>query len=574
MAPTSSPPEINIEPEYCPQAIIDWCNHIASQDHKPRGSSSRDLSLKAKKHLCALGWKFWYIDKKYKWELRYTSPNNGKTYISLRRACESCIAEGLEKGTPQIVPVLQEHPSKPKKKKQRICKEERQSDAEEHSESELEERGRVVRRAKRVWNEDGAQGSGSSQRNPRKIISWLLDNKVVALHSRVFCGGANNVVKKGKLMHCGIACDCCGLVFSISRFEAHAECNKHRPSATIILEDGRSLLDCQNQVLSSNAKVVNDSVCSHCRFGGDVMLCDCCPSSFHLDCLGLDSVPDGDWFCPRCCCKICHKPRCKEDCADDLDDNSALICDQCERKYHVGCLKARGFTRLGNHPPRKIWFCTRSCEKLYFRLQDLIGKENLVGEDNLIWTLLKIVESDESEESDPSSREFEGLSKIKKKLNLAVGLLHECFDPLIDAFSGRDIVADVIFSRGLEFSRLDFSGFYTVVLERNNELISVATIRIFGQSVAEIPLVGTWSKFRRLGMCRILMNEIEKKLSDLGVRRLVLPSTHNVIHTWTNSFGLERMTVSDKFQFLEHTFLDFQDTIMCHKPLLNASINY
>jgi len=33
---------------------------------------------------------------------------------------------------------------------------------------------------------------------------------------------------------------------------------------------------------------------------------------------------------------------------------------------------------------------------------------------------------------------------------------------------------------------------------------------VFGQKVAEVPLVGTRIQYRRLGMCRILMNELEK----------------------------------------------------------------
>ena len=106
-----------------------------------------------------------------------------------------------------------------------------------------------------------------------------------------------------------------------------------------------------------------------------------------------------------------------------------------------------------------------------------------------------------------------------------------------------------------DLNRLNFEGFYTVLLEQNEELISVATIRwvydcattkyqavgfawnviaflvwfavyvpshfmvfwlaisfyrVFGQKVAEVPLVGTRIQYRRLGMCRILMGELEK----------------------------------------------------------------
>ncbi|XP_061364383.1 increased DNA methylation 1-like [Gastrolobium bilobum] len=342
---------------------------------------------------------------------------------------------------------------------------------------------------------------------------------------------------------------------------------------------GRSLLDCQREALSSsqqqNHHVVmqrdnvykdNDNICSICRYGGELVLCDTCPSSFHLSCLGLEQVPDGDWFCPPCCCKICNRPKYGEDCADNVD-YSILVCDQCEHKYHIGCLKTRGLTsNLENHP-NKNWFCNAHCENIFFSLQKLIGKPILVGADNLTLILLKTLKSDNH--GDLTSEDLERMSQIESKLSVALRVFHECFDPLIDALTGRDIISDVIFSRGSELNGSNFRGFYTVILERNDQVISAATIRIYGQKVAELPFVATRRKFQRLGMCSILMNELEKQLTHLGIERMILPSSPSVIDTWTNSFGFARMTDLDKFQFLDYTFLDFQDTIMCHKLLID-----
>ena len=33
--------------------------------------------------------------------------------------------------------------------------------------------------------------------------------------------------------------------------------------------------------------------------------------------------------------------------------------------------------------------------------------------------------------------------------------------------------------------------------------------RVYGEKVAELPLIGTRFRYRQLGMCRILMNELE-----------------------------------------------------------------
>ncbi|KAK7362185.1 hypothetical protein VNO77_04289 [Canavalia gladiata] len=235
-------------------------------------------------------------------------------------------------------------------------------------------------------------------------LSQLMDNKLVGLYSSVFCRDTNNEVKKRKLLRYGIACDCCGFVFSLARFEAHVGCTKHRPSATIFLEDGRSLLNCQRKAMKEEGpEIMNDSIRSVCHYSDELMLCDCCPSSFHPYCLGFDHVPG--------------------------------VCDQ-------------------------------DCEKVFLRLQKLIRKPFCVSGDDLIWTLMKAVQSDE----------LERLSQNERKLSVALGVLRECFDPFLDAFFGRDIVIDVIFSRGSELNCLNFRGFYNVVLEKNGEVIYVATI--------------------------------------------------------------------------------------------------
>lgn len=106
-----------------------------------------------------------------------------------------------------------------------------------------------------------------------------------------------------------------------------------------------------------------------------------------------------------------------------------------------------------------------------------------------------------------------------------------------------------------------------MLLEKNDELITVATVRVHGEKVAEVPLVGTRFKYRRLGMCRILMNELEKKLMELGVERLVLPAVPSVLNTWTTSFGFSKMAEPERLNFLDYTFLDFQGTVMCQKLL-------
>uniref|UniRef100_A0A6P4FFM2 Chromodomain-helicase-DNA-binding protein Mi-2 homolog n=1 Tax=Drosophila rhopaloa TaxID=1041015 RepID=A0A6P4FFM2_DRORH len=46
----------------------------------------------------------------------------------------------------------------------------------------------------------------------------------------------------------------------------------------------------------------DEEFCRICKDGGDLLCCDSCPSVYHRTCLNppLDSVPKGDWHCPRC----------------------------------------------------------------------------------------------------------------------------------------------------------------------------------------------------------------------------------------------------------------------------------
>jgi hypothetical protein len=58
---------------------------------------------------------------------------------------------------------------------------------------------------------------------------------------------------------------------------------------------------------------------------------------------------------------------------------------------------------------------------------------------------------------------------------------------------------------------------------------------------------------------------------ELGVERLVLPAVPSVLDTWTKSFGFSVMKESERLNFLDYTFLDFQGTVMCQKPLKHTS---
>lgn len=62
----------------------------------------------------------------------------------------------------------------------------------------------------------------------------------------------------------------------------------------------------EENIQKSKKKKENSNICSICRDGGNLLLCDKCPKSFHTHCLKMtkNSVPDREWFCPACLPKL------------------------------------------------------------------------------------------------------------------------------------------------------------------------------------------------------------------------------------------------------------------------------
>ncbi|KAH0859967.1 hypothetical protein HID58_088228 [Brassica napus] len=322
----------------------------------------------------------------------------------------------------------------------------------------------------------------------------------------------HTVRKHGKLTRAGIKCSCCRRIFSISGFEAHANGGSCRTAANIFLDDGRSLLECQveerKEAQPPNLLKIklrhgeNDIVCSVCHYGGKLILCDGCPSAFHATCLGLEDVPDGDWFCASCCCEACGLFIAKNT-SKYAKDNILISCKQCERKYHPSCLQDSLNTFLAEK-----WFCSKDCEEIFVNLRELIGKPREVClKKKLTWRLVQSLEQDTF---GTDASKIEAVAETHCKLSVALDVMHELFEPVKRRHSGGDLAEDVIFSRWSKYKRLNFSGFYTVLLERNDELITVATVRILGKKVAEMPFIGTRFQHRQHGMCRVFMDELEK----------------------------------------------------------------
>eukprot|EP01079_Euglenida_sp_SAG-EU17-18_P005533 gene5533-138_t len=96
--------------------------------------------------------------------------------------------------------------------------------------------------------------------------------------------------------------------------------------------------------------LIHCAACLGTNSNDNDLLCDDCDRPFHLACLGLEEPPKEEkWSCPRCagagelnihCCK-CHQ-------GDENDDD--ILCDGCDRPFHLACMAL-------DSVPEGDWLC-------------------------------------------------------------------------------------------------------------------------------------------------------------------------------------------------------------------------
>ncbi|KAM3205395.1 hypothetical protein P3L10_028805 [Capsicum annuum] len=102
-----------------------------------------------------------------------------------------------------------------------------------------------------------------------------------------------------------------------------------------------------------------------------------------------------------------------------------------------------------------------------------------------------------------------------------VSIFHDGFDPIVDSVTGRDFSP---FYGLWNIRGQDFGGMYSAILTVNSTVVSARILQIFGQDMAELPLVATRVGSKGKGYFQVLFSCIEKLLAFLSVRRFVLPS--------------------------------------------------
>lgn len=473
----------------------------------------------------------------------------------------------------------------------------------------------------------GSYGSASLSKSPsshKKATPGKLTRKDLGLHKLVFMGDTlpegtevgyyvgGKKKRQGYIKDSGILCDCCSSVLSPSQFEAHAgHASRRKPYNNIYTSNGVSLHELAVS-LSKNRKLSaseNDDLCSICADGGDLLLCDLCPRAFHTDCVGLSTIPKGDWCCRYCqsmhqrerclehndnaiaagrvagvdpieqiyerCIRIVQAPELsvggcvfcrRHDFSKAFGPRTVLLCDQCEREYHVGCLKDHKMADF-KEIPKEEWFCSRECSTIHAALQRSV----IYGEVQLQLSDLDIIKKHRESDSNANAnirwrllnRKTIG-PETKSLYTAAVSILHESFDAIVESTSGRDLIPCMVYGRSTNDQ--DFRGMYCAVLTVDSSVVSTGILRVLGSGVAELPLVATQPKSQGQGYFQLLFSCIEKLLSSLKIKHLVLPAATVAESIWTGKFGFSRITPD---QLNEYTggspTMSFHGTSMLHK---------
>ncbi|XVE76335.1 hypothetical protein DITRI_Ditri12bG0163800 [Diplodiscus trichospermus] len=411
-----------------------------------------------------------------------------------------------------------------------------------------------------------------------------------------------------------IVCCCCERELSPSRFEAHAGMAARRqPYRHIYTSNGFTLHDIALSLANGLCVTAgySDDMCAICGDAGDLLLCHECPQAFHPACLNLEHFPEGEWRCANCAyenrpgrkavsgeassmvrpivirltrvvkapvfeiggCAICRGYNFNS--STTLDDRTVFLCDQCEKEFHVGCLRDSGLCDLKEIPKGK-WFCCDYCSRIYGVLQSSVSNgvhiipisfSNIIRRKHLEKGLFVdgAIDCVQWQILSGKSHSDEHLPLLSS----AAAIFKECFDPIV-VEGAHDLIPVMVY--GKEITGLDFRGMYCVVLIVRSFVVSAGLLRIFGQEIAELPIVATSREHQGKGYFQALFACIERFLGSLNVKNLVLPAAEEALSIWTKKFGFTKMNEHKLSTYREQLqLMVFEGTSMLEKKVAQIS---
>ncbi|KAH7514236.1 hypothetical protein FEM48_Zijuj11G0067300 [Ziziphus jujuba var. spinosa] len=308
----------------------------------------------------------------------------------------------------------------------------------------------------------------------KTILSWLIDLNIIEDNAEVCYMdpvSPERVLLGGKATRSGIQCNCCGREMTVSDFEFHTRSTVNRPYQFIVLaNNGDSLLEYQKEAWNRNVEEKKIGF-----------------NNVEPIMSATDMNDDACIFC--------------------ADGGDLVCCEQCPSTIHSNCMDMEIYEKLGR----------------------LVNVKNELDE-GFSWTLLRHGDINSRE---PCQNLYEKI-ECNSKLSVAWNLLDQSFETIIDRHTKIDVVQSVVYGCGSNLNRVNFKGFCTAVLEKNDEVLCAATIRIHGRKLAEMPFVATQKAYRGKGMLKKLLVAIESALCYMNVENLVIPSAEDAKEMWIN----------------------------------------
>ncbi|KAL5809337.1 hypothetical protein ACOSQ3_030028 [Xanthoceras sorbifolium] len=474
----------------------------------------------------------------------------------------------------------------------------------------IEEQKRGVKRPGYYISNSSVQQKKGSEGGTKKRDNDL--HRLLFLPNGLADGAGLTYIVKGQRLRSGykqgngIVCDCCNTEISPSQFESHAGMAARRqPYRHIYASNGMTLHDIALTLANGQCGtfIYSDNMCTVCGDAGDLIFCSTCPRAFHSECLGLQWIPRVDWHCPNCkekfgpgkraadgkssCvsrsmilqkvgevptidiggCVVC---RAHDFSTAKFNDRTVIYCDQCEKEFHVGCLRVSGLCDLKEVPMEK-WFCCDDCNRIYVALQEFVSKKAQMIPASLLSTInRKHIEKGLFQDEAINDVQWRIFRKCESRANnpllsSTTAIFRECFNPIIGE-CGRDLIPIMVHGRNI--SGQEFGGFYSVILSVKSVVVSAGLLRIFGQEVAELPLVATRREYQGKGCFQALFSCIERLLCSLKVENLVLPAAEKAESIWTKKFGFKRMSKDQLLKYQrEYQLAIFQGTLMLEKKV-------
>ncbi|KAK9079325.1 hypothetical protein SSX86_000996 [Deinandra increscens subsp. villosa] len=460
------------------------------------------------------------------------------------------------------------------------------------------------------WEKKSASSEAKIKLNPtlkdQKMHRSIFEEGGIEDGTYLYYSSNGMMMLEGRKENHGIRCFCCNTVISPSQFEAHAgRPDRKKPYENIFISKGVSLHTYSSHLKLTGKHLVtkNDDMCGVCRKGGDLLLCDGCPRSFHKECIIFKPKDLFEkWFCKYCedsmkclgpisndveggivsginlieevekrCVRIIENPN-KHDliaCAlcrsydfseDGFSDQTVIVCDQCELEFHIGCLRDHCIADLKALPPGS-WFCSAECGILNYVVKVLVTcgaqkvPDSLGGSTTNFDVKWIIVHGKNASEDN------------KLLLAEAAEIFHNEFSPIIDRATRMDFIEAMTYGKSIGAS--DFAGMHCAILTIDSKVVTAGLFRVFGHATVELPIVATSGPYQRKGWFKVFFTCFEKVLSFLKIKKLVIPAAEDMKAVWINKFGFRTLTGLERSAYRQSqtSMVAFDGTCLLEKAV-------